>query len=193
MTVNTEAKDFLKVKAKKSIKVKVSAKKIRGYTLGWLLPIILLIVWEATARLNLIDTYVFPAPTTIFSKIIEMGNEGVLWGHIGITLFRVFVGFFAGTIAALVLGSIVGYFKWFEELLDPLIQAFRSIPSLAWVPLFILWMGIGESSKVVLIAVGVFFPVYLNNMAAAVPLDIPHFRKPVAINMLGCPEVISPI
>lgn len=171
MTVNTEAKEFLKEKAKKSIKVKVNVKKFRGYTLGWILPIILLVAWEATARLNLIDTYVFPAPTTIFSKIIEMGNEGVLWGHIGITLFRVFVGFFAGTIAALVLGSIVGYFKWFEELLDPLIQAFRSIPSLAWVPLFILWMGIGESSKVVLIAVGVFFPVYLNIVSGIQGVD----------------------
>ena len=117
---------------------------------------------EATARFGLIDSYVFPAPTTIFQKILEMAEEGTLWGHIGITFFRVFIGFFAGTFAALVFGSIVGYFKWFEQLMDPLIQAFRSIPSLAWVPLFILWMGIGESSKVVLIAVGVFFPVYLN-------------------------------
>jgi sulfonate transport system permease protein len=171
MTVNAKTNEFPIEKSEKSSKFRADLNKFRGLALGWILPIVLLIAWEATARFGLIDSYVFPAPTTIFQKILEMAEEGTLWGHIGITFFRVFIGFFAGTFAALVLGSIVGYFKWFEQLMDPLIQAFRSIPSLAWVPLFILWMGIGESSKVVLIAVGVFFPVYLNIVSGIQGVD----------------------
>lgn len=100
-----------------------------------------------------------------------MALEGTLWGHIGTTLIRVFAGFLIGTFTAVIIGSLVGYMKIFEELIDPIIQAFRSIPSLAWVPLFILWMGIGESSKVILIAVGVFFPVYLNMVAGIRGVD----------------------
>lgn len=168
MTVNIDERELFK--GKESVKVSFE-NKLRGIALGLILPIILLIVWEAAVRFNLLDAYVFPAPTTILQKIIELAQEGTLWGHVGITFFRVLIGFLAGTITAVILGSIVGYFKWFEQLMDPLIQAFRSIPSLAWVPLFILWMGIGESSKVMLIAVGVFFPVYLNIVSGIQAVD----------------------
>lgn len=171
MTVKIDESELFKAKGKKATKVGLELKKVRGLMLGLIIPFILLVVWEAAGRFNLLDAYVFPAPTTIVQKIVELAQEGTLWGHIGITFFRVFVGFLAGTIAAVIIGSVVGYFKWFEQLMDPLIQAFRSIPSLAWVPLFILWMGIGESSKVMLIAVGVFFPIYLNIVSGIQSVD----------------------
>src|SRR5699024_7259328 len=79
--------------------------------------------------------------------------------------------FLIGTVAAVLLGSLVGFYKNAERLFDPMIQAFRSIPSLAWVPLFILWMGIGEPSKITMIAVGVFFPVYLNVVSGILGVD----------------------
>ena len=104
-------------------------------------------------------------------SIYDLALEGTLWGHISTTLIRVLIGFFIGTAAAIVIGSFVGYIKTVEYLLDPMIQALRSIPSLAWVPLFILWMGIDEMSKVALIAVGVFFPVYLNMVAGIRGVD----------------------
>ncbi|MDN7245607.1 ABC transporter permease [Planococcus shenhongbingii] len=170
MTINAKTNDFPIEKSSKP-KSRTDSNKFRGLVLGWILPIVLLVSWEAAARLGLIDTYVFPAPTIIFQKIVEMAQDGTLWGHISITFLRVLIGFFAGTFLALILGSFVGYFKWFEQLVDPLIQAFRSIPSLAWVPLFILWMGIGEPSKVLLIAVGVFFPVYLNIVSGIQGVD----------------------
>lgn len=170
MTVNIDEKELFEAKGKKSVKASFE-KNVRGLALGLVIPFILLVVWEAAVRFNLLDAYVFPAPTTILQKIFELAQEGTLWGHIGITFFRVMIGFLAGTIAAVVLGSIVGYFKWFEQLMDPLLQAFRAIPSLAWVPLFILWMGIGESSKVMLIAVGVFFPIYLNIVSGIQGVD----------------------
>ena len=80
-------------------------------------------------------------------------------------LLRVLFGFAIGTVAATVLGALTGYSLLWRRLLDPMLQALRSIPSIAWVPLFILWLGIFEAAKVTLIAVGVFFPVYLNLMA----------------------------
>jgi sulfonate transport system permease protein len=170
MTVQIDENELFEAKGK-SVKVGAELKKVRGFALGFIIPAVLLAVWEAAAHFNLLDAYVFPAPTTILQKIIELAKEGTLWGHVGITFFRVLVGFLGGTVAAVVLGSAVGYFKWFEQLMDPLIQAFRSIPSLAWVPLFILWMGIGEASKVMLIAVGVFFPIYLNIVSGIQGVD----------------------
>ena len=108
MTVNIDEKELFKVKEKKTGKVNFEY-KVRGLALGLLIPFILLIVWEIAVRFNWLDAYVFPAPTTIFLKIIELAREGTLWGHVGITFFRVMIGFLAGTIAAVVLGSIVGY------------------------------------------------------------------------------------
>lgn len=171
MSVKTDVNEIFEVKEKKAIKVNSEWKKVKGFALGLIIPAVLLIIWEAAVRFSLLDAYVFPSPTTIVQKIIELANEGTLWGHVGITFYRVAVGFLAGTVAAVVIGSVVGYFKWFEQLMDPLIQAFRSIPSLAWVPLFILWMGIGEASKVMLIAVGVFFPIYLNIVSGIQGVD----------------------
>jgi len=148
--------------------------KIKGLQpilLGTILPIILILAWELLSRIGVFPACQLPAPTTIIATIREMAQDGTLWGHIGITTYRVFAGFFIGTVAAVILGSLVGFYKKVEQLFDPMIQAFRSIPSLAWVPLFILWMGIGEPSKVTMIAIGVFFPVYLNIVSGIIGVD----------------------
>lgn len=107
----------------------------------------------------------------MIEKIISLTQDGSLWYHLGITFHRVLLGCFIGTSLAVLLGSIVGFYSNAERLFDPIIQAFKSIPSLAWVPLFILWMGIGEPSKISLIAVGVFFPVYLNIVSGILNVD----------------------
>lgn len=143
----------------------------RRLLLGSILPVTLAVLWEAASKMGLIEAHLLPAPSVIIASLYQMVLEGTLWGHLGSTLTRVFAGFFIGTLAAIIVGSLVGYLKIFEELVDPIIQALRSIPSLAWVPLFILWMGIGETSKVTLIAVGVFFPVYLNMVAGIRGVD----------------------
>ncbi|WP_377887860.1 ABC transporter permease [Alkalihalobacillus sp. R86527] len=139
--------------------------------IGSILPLLLLVVWESLSRFGVLPSYLLPAPTVIFSTIVDLGADGSLFGHIGITLYRIFLGFLLGAVAALLLGSFVGIYRKAEQLFDPIIQAFRSIPSLAWVPLFILWMGIAEASKVTLIAVGVFFPVYLNVVSGILSVD----------------------
>ncbi|HLR69527.1 ABC transporter permease [Virgibacillus alimentarius] len=150
---------------------KKQSKNLQSVLLGSFIPIILIIAWEGLSRVGFFPTYQLPAPTTILITIKEMAQEGTLWDHIGITTYRVLMGFLIGTVAAVLLGSLVGFYKNAERLFDPMIQAFRSIPSLAWVPLFILWMGIGEPSKITMIAVGVFFPVYLNVVSGILGVD----------------------
>ncbi|MFD1609744.1 ABC transporter permease [Oceanobacillus luteolus] len=166
------------VPLKKHIEKNKATGKLNGFSgsgrtviLGSIIPVTLLIIWEGLSRLEVLPAYQLPAPTVIFNTILTMAQDGTLWSHIGITTIRVFQGFILGTIVAIILGSLVGFYKKAEQLLDPMLQAFRSIPSLAWVPLFILWMGIGEPSKVTMIAVGVFFPVYLNIVSGISGVD----------------------
>ncbi|MGM9921696.1 MAG: ABC transporter permease [Bhargavaea sp.] len=152
-------------------KAKAKTGGVRKALLGGILPLVLVIIWEALSRAEVFPAYQLPAPSVILSTIIGMAQDGSLWSHVGITVYRVFAGFLIGSLVAVVLGSVVGFYKKAEHVLDPTIQAFRSIPSLAWVPLFILWMGIGEPSKVTMIAVGVFFPVYLNTVSGIAGVD----------------------
>ncbi len=158
----------LTIKVKKTIK----AQKVVGeFLLGGIVPLLLIAFWESLSRFGVVPPHLLPSPTSILANISNMAMDGSLWWHLGVTLYRLFFGFFIGVAVAVIVGSLVGYLKRAEQLFDPLIQAFRSIPSLAWVPLFILWMGIGEPSKVVLIAVGVFFPVYLNIVSGIQSVD----------------------
>ncbi|WP_394220021.1 ABC transporter permease [Halobacillus trueperi] len=149
--------------ASKGKKTRVSMKgNLSGSWLGLILPAFIILLWEYASRAGWVAPHLLPSPTTVVDEMSSMAQGGELLGHIIITLYRVFAGFLAGALAAVILGAATGYVKVIHQLLDPMLQALRAIPSLAWVPLFILWIGIGEASKITLVAVGVFFPVYLN-------------------------------
>lgn len=150
---------------------KVGSAKLFLVVLGLIIPALILLLWFLVSHFGVVAPNRLPAPAAVAGSIIGMAQNGELWTHMSITLYRVFIGFLLGTGAAVLLGALVGFNKTAERLWDPLIQALRSIPSLAWVPLFILWMGIGEPSKVTLIAVGVFFPVYLNLVSGIQGVD----------------------
>ncbi len=141
------------------------------WPLGAVLPLLLLGAWEVLARVGALPPNLLPAPTKVLATIGVLARTGELWQHLGITLGRVALGFGLGGALGTVLGALTGYLPLMRRLLDPLLQGLRNIPSLAWVPLFILWMGIYETSKVVLIAVGVFFPVYLGVMSGIQNVD----------------------
>jgi sulfonate transport system permease protein len=126
--------------------------------LGLLLPVGLALVWEIAVWCGLSNGRLVPPQSKIFATIVELARSGELARHILATLSRVLAGFGLGVIAGTVLGAISGYWGLARRLLDPTVQALSAIPSIAWVPLFILWLGIFETSKVALIAVGVFFP-----------------------------------
>nr|WP_242027800.1 MULTISPECIES: ABC transporter permease [unclassified Limnothrix] len=138
---------------------------------GGILPVALLLTWEILSRLSIFPENLMPAPSVVLLTLWQLTVDGQLFGHIGITLYRVLLGFLIGGGLATIIGALTGYFRVFHQLCDPLLQALRSIPSLAWVPLFILWLGIQEPSKIALIAVGVFFPVYLNLMTGVREVD----------------------
>ncbi|QOZ80809.1 ABC transporter permease [Bradyrhizobium sp. CCBAU 53351] len=139
--------------------------------LGLLLPLILALGWELLVWLGWSNGRLVPPPSRVFATIAELARSGELVRHITATLWRVALGFAFGVVAGTVLGAISGYWSLARRLLDPTVQALRAIPSLAWVPLFILWLGIFETSKIALIAVGVFFPVYLGVMGAILSVD----------------------
>ena len=138
---------------------------------GFILPALLLAAWEGASRAGFFAPHLMPAPSAVLRTVVELWQSGELIGHITVTLERVLFGFVTGTLAATVLGAVTGYSRLWRELLDPLLQALRNIPSIAWVPLFILWLGIFETSKIALIAAGVFFPVYLGVMGAILSVD----------------------
>jgi sulfonate transport system permease protein len=126
------------------------------------LPALLLVAWQGLCTSGIFTPDVMPSSVAVAVDLSRLWTNGQLLGDIGITTWRVALGFLLGTAVATVLGALVGYSRRAGDYLDPTVQALKAVPSLAWVPLFILWFGIFEVSKVVLIAVGVFFPVYLN-------------------------------
>ena len=139
--------------------------------LGLLLPVGLALAWELVVAWGWSNGRLVPPPSKVFAAILELARSGELSRHVLATLGRVAVGFGLGVVAGTLLGAISGYWGLARRLLDPTVQALRAIPSIAWVPLFILWLGIFETSKVALIGVGVFFPVYLGVMGAIMSVD----------------------
>ena len=148
---------------------------------GLALPVAMIVVLEVVVRVGWIPSYQMPAPSEIVLTLRDLA-EGALWKHISASLLRVLLGFAIGTSLALVFAAWVGLSREAEAYLEPTFAGLRSIPSLAWVPLLLLWLGIDETSKIVLIAIGAFFPVYLNGVAAIRDID----RKLVEVGqMLG--------
>ncbi len=138
---------------------------------GLAIPLVAGGAWELAVQSGLVQGRLVPPPSQIAATIWDLAKTGELSRHVIATSLRVMAGFAAGTLGATVIGAASGYSLLVRQLLDPTLQALRAVPSIAWVPLFILWLGIFETSKVVLIAVGVFFPIYLGVLGAIVSVD----------------------
>lgn len=141
------------------------------WLIGFVLPLALALGWELAVALKLSDGRLLPTPSKVILTLVELARKGELLDHILATLQRVALGFVFGVAAATVIGAISGYWTAVRRIIDPTLQALRNIPSIAWVPMFILWFGIFETSKVILIAVGVFFPIYLALSGAIMGVD----------------------
>ncbi len=127
---------------------------------GALLPILILAVWHWVSTSGMVSVSVLPSPAMVWSAAVDLTERGLYGHYIAISTQRVLMGFAIGAAIGLTLGAIVGLSKLANILLAPTLGGVRAVPSLAWVPLLILWFGIGEESKVILIAIGAFFPVY---------------------------------
>jgi sulfonate transport system permease protein len=131
--------------------------------LALLLPLALLVAWLATTSVyRVFLPHQLPSPWQVLTAARELAGDGELSRHVVASLGRVFSGFAAGAAVALVLGTLVGLSRTVSIIIDPTLQVVRNVPSLAWVPFLLLWMGIDEAPKITLIAIGGFFPVYLN-------------------------------
>ena len=138
---------------------------------GLILPVAAGLLWELAVRSGWASGRLVPPPSVIFATFWELAETGELQRHALATCLRVAAGFGIGVVAGTLAGALTGYSAFIQRLLDPTLQALRAIPSIAWVPLFVLWFGIFEGSKITLIAVGVFFPVYLGVMGAVISVD----------------------
>lgn len=134
-------------------------------------PFSLLFLWEFVSQVGLLDMRFFPPPTAILSTFWEMILSGELFENTWISVLRFLGGFMLGFLPAIVLGLIMGLYPLVKTLLDPIIGALLPIPKLALLPLIMLLFGIGEESKIVTIASGVFFFVLLDTVAGVVHID----------------------
>lgn len=129
---------------------------------GLVLPALLLVIWEVVVRCGVIAPNLLPPPSDLVATVQQLAAGGELYRHIIVSVLRVVSGFAIGAGLGVAIAAAVGLSARLEACLDPTFQALRAIPSLAWVPLLLLWFGIDESPKIILIAIGAFFPVYLN-------------------------------
>ncbi|HEX3549146.1 MAG TPA: ABC transporter permease [Candidatus Elarobacter sp.] len=124
-------------------------------------PLALFVAWWAASASGRIKSYQLASPRDVLRELGDLAATGVLWRDLGASVERVALGFGIALLLALVLGSLVGGSRDAERALDPTLQGIRAVPSLAWVPLILLWLGIGETAKVTLVAIGAFFPIYV--------------------------------
>jgi ABC-type nitrate/sulfonate/bicarbonate transport system permease component len=134
-------------------------------------PVGLLLAWELAAQFNFIDVRFFPAPSAIIGTLVGMAQSGELWDHVAISLQRIALGFLLGGIPALILGIVMGISRPVRALVDPLIVATFPIPKSSILPFILLIFGLGEMSKVVMVAIGVFFPVAINATAGVLQIS----------------------
>lgn len=133
------------------------------------------VVWSAISglvvALELFNPIFLPGPWLVIGDLIDLAVKGQLWTHVGATLERVAIGFGTGALAALALGLPAGYFRAVRSLVEPVVELLRPIPPLAMLPLFIVWVGIGEGSKIGFITYATFFPMFLTTVHAVRQID----------------------
>jgi sulfonate transport system permease protein len=146
------------------------------WVLYFALVAIILIAWEAADLAGMLHAYTLPPLRTIVATTIEYAKKGALLTNIVVSLIRVLEGFAIALIAGFVLGVLVSIFPKFETFTDLVIQILRPIPPIAWIPLAILWFGIGQSSKVFIIFLGAFFPIFVNTVDGIKNIDQRYYE-----------------
>lgn len=133
-------------------------------------------IWEAGVYFGLISGLFFPSPSVILQQMAESALSGKLFNDLSVTFFRFFTGFFTGGFAGLIMGLLMGWSQRLRLIIDPFVSAFHPMPKIAMLPLFMIVFGIGETSKIILIAVVAFFPVLINTMAGVRQINPIYFE-----------------
>ena len=137
----------------------------------WLFPIFLITLWQLAVQFGWLSTRILPAPTTVISAAIKLGQSGELATHFKISASRALTGFAIGGSIGFIFGLVNGLFRVSEKIFDTTLQMWRNIPNLALIPLVILWFGIGEEAKLFLVSSGVLFPIYINTFHGIRSID----------------------
>lgn len=124
----------------------------------------ILVVWEGVVRAGQVSPLVLPSPLSVIETMVTLLANGVLLMHVGISLYRFAVGFVLGSVLGIVLGLLAGSIRWVDDLIDPWVAAMYPIPKSALFPLFMMWFGLGDRSKIVTIFTGVIFLVLVNTV-----------------------------
>jgi sulfonate transport system permease protein len=159
------------IQKKNSVKRRKFYLRASNLVLGLIVPVTLLLVWEVAGAMGYLNPVLLPTPSSIWKELVSMMETGELVRHLGISTWRALLGFLIGGGLGLTMGLWVGFSYKTERLLDPSFQMLRTLPHLAIAPLFILWFGFGETSKLLLIAKGAFFPLYVNTFLGIRSVD----------------------
>ena len=122
----------------------------------------LLVLWQIVSKSGLVNEFTLPAPTTVLSTAWELITSGLLWPEVSASLYRIVMGYAIGCVLGIAIGIVLGFSKLGEKLGMPVINILYPIPKIAILPLIMLWLGIGEISKITVISLAVFFPMIYN-------------------------------
>lgn len=134
-------------------------------------PILFLLAWEIVVRFGILDYRFFPPPSEVVVTLVEMSLSGELLDHLLISLQRILLGFILGAIPGIIIGMVIGWNRWFRAFLDPLISALYPIPKISLLPLILIIFGIGEMSKVIIVAIAGMFQVLLTTAHGVKNID----------------------
>jgi len=138
---------------------------------GLILPITILILWFLTSKAGILNSYIVPPPKEILQTAGELIKKGTLAKHIAASLYRVFFGFLWAFMLAFPTAVLIGIVRPVEDYLILILEFIRHIPPIACIPMLILWLGIGESSKMAVIILAAFFPIFLNTLNGVINCD----------------------
>ncbi len=143
----------------------------RDHFVSVVTPIVLVVLWEALVRFRMLDARFFPAPSHVAIAFWGLARSGQLWEHLTISLWRICWGFVLGALPGIVVGLLMGMSPTLRAMLDPIVSAVYALPKIAILPLVMLIFGIGEVSKIVIVAVAAFALVLINAMAGVRGID----------------------
>jgi ABC-type nitrate/sulfonate/bicarbonate transport system permease component len=130
------------------------------------------LIWEAVSRGGLVNPLFLSAPSAVLATVIRLLLSGELITHISVSLYRALAGFLIGAIIAVPHGILIAWFRTVEDATNPLVELFRPIPAVALIPVALLWFGIGDGSKIMVIAFACYFPIILNTISGVRGVDV---------------------
>jgi NitT/TauT family transport system permease protein len=147
------------------------ARERRYLLISILSPLVVLLLWEIVVRTGLLDQRFFPPPSVVFSVLVETVQSGEMLDNLAISLQRIIIGFFVGAVPAVILGLLMGWFRGVRAFFDPIVAATYPIPKIALLPILLLLLGLGEASKIAIVAIAVFFLVLITTAHGVAGID----------------------